>query len=43
MLCVSGDKDDEECMEMDEEIFEIMVNYTLNHSSLIYFGDIFDF
>lgn len=42
-LCVTGDKNDEESMEMDEEIFKIMVIYSLNQAILLHFGSILDF
>lgn len=42
-LCVSGDKNDEEGMEMDEEIFQIMVIYSLYQAILLHFGSILDF
>lgn len=42
-VCVSGDKNDEEGMEMDEEIFKIMVIYSLNQAILLHFGSILDF
>lgn len=37
---MSGNKNDEECIEMDDEIYEIMVIYCLYEPSLLYFGDI---
>lgn len=42
-VCVTGDKNDEEGMEMDEEIFKIMVIYSLNLASLLRFASILDF
>lgn len=42
-MCVTGDKNDEEGTEMDEEIFKIMVIYSLNQAVLSHFGSILDF
>lgn len=38
-FCLSGDKKDEECTEMADELYQIMVIYSLYKPSLLYFTD----